>query len=63
MQILAVDVLAHSPGRWTLRVTDRLYRAVAVGGGARVVLPRDQASTRVVTLLLRADSWKVASVR
>jgi len=62
MQILAVDVLAHSQGRWRLRVTDRLYAAVAVGDGARVALPRDQASTRVVTMLLRAGAWKVASV-
>lgn len=62
MQILAVDVLAHSPERWRIRVTDRLYAAVAVGHGARVVLPRDQASTRVVTMILRAGAWKVASV-
>lgn len=62
MQILAVDVLAHSQGRWRLRVTDRLYAAAAVGDDARVALPRDQASTRVVTMLLRAGAWKVASV-
>ena len=62
MQILAVDVLARSQGRWRLRVTDRLFRAVAVGNGARIVLPRDQATTRVVTMLRRAGAWKVASV-
>ena len=62
MQILAVDVLAHSQSRWRIRVTDRLFRAVAVGNGARVVLPRDQASTRVVAMLLRAGAWRVASV-
>jgi len=62
MQILAVDVLAHSQGRWRLRVTDRLHAAVAVGDGARIALPRDEASTRVVTMVLRAGIWKVASV-
>ena len=62
MQILAVDVLARSQGRWRLQVTDRLFRAVAVGNGARIVLPRDQASTHVVTMLRRAGAWKVASV-
>jgi len=62
MQILAVDVLAHSQGRWRLRVTDRLHAAVAVGDGARIALPRDEASTRVVALVLRAGIWKVASV-
>lgn len=63
MQILAVDVLGHSEGRLRLRVTDRLDGAVAVGNGARVALPRDQASTRVVTLFLRGGAWRVAAVR
>lgn len=62
MQILAVDVLAHSQGRWRLRVTDRLHAAVAVGDGARIALPRDEASTRVVAMVLRVGIWKVASV-
>jgi len=62
MQILAVDVLAHSQGRWRLRVTDRLHAAVAVGDDGRIALPRDEASTRVVTMVLRAGIWKVASV-
>ena len=65
MQLLAVQVLAHSPHRWRLRVTDRLTGAVAVGGGVRQPLPRDRASTRVVTLrrTSRRAPWQVASVR
>lgn len=62
MQILAVVVLARSRGRWRLQVTDRLFGAVAVSERARAVLPRDQASSHVVTMLLRAGVWKVASV-
>lgn len=62
MQVLAVRVLAQAPGRWRLLVTDRLDLAVAVGHGVRRPLPRDEASTRVVTLR-RTDSWQVASVR
>lgn len=64
MQVLAVDVLAHERGRWRLRVTDRLDRAVAVGNGVRAVLPRDQPSTRVLELARGADGdWRMASVR
>lgn len=62
MQVLAVKVLAHAPGRWRLRVTDRLTGAVAVGEDVRLPLPRDEASTGLVTLRLRDGSWKVASV-
>ena len=64
MQLLAVRVLAHAPRRWRLRVTDRLYGAVAVDAfGGRLVLPRDQASTRVVTLVRRSGGrWQVAAV-
>ncbi len=64
MQVLAVTVLSRRPGRWRLRVTDRLARAVAVRDGARTVLPRDQASTRVVALVRGTDGrWRVAAVR
>ena len=63
MQLLAVRVLGHAPRRWRLRVTDRLHGAVAVDrAGERVALPRDQASTRVVTLVRRGGRWKVAAV-
>jgi hypothetical protein len=64
MQLLAVTVLAHRPGRWLLRVTDRLVGAVAVGYGVRVELPRDRASTRTVRLARGADGrWRVVAVR
>ena len=63
MQLLAVEVLAHSATWWRLRVTDRLHGAVAVGAsGSRMPLPRDEASTRTVTLRLRRGAWHVAAV-
>lgn len=63
-QLLAVRPLRHRPGEWTLRVTDRLTAAVAVGHGRRVPLPRDRADTRVVRLVRAADGgWRVARVR
>ena len=61
-QVLAARVVDHSVGRLVLVVTDRLARAVAVGPGRRVVLPRDGATTRRVTLHLVDDVWRVASV-
>ena len=64
MQLLAVRVLAHGPGRWRLRVTDRLAGGHAVGYGERLALPRDRASTRTVRLERgRDDRWRVVSVR
>jgi hypothetical protein len=62
MQLLGVQVLGRGRQRWRLRVTDRLHGAVAVGTGHRLPLPRDRASTRVVTLRLGGGSWKVVSV-
>jgi hypothetical protein len=71
MQLLAVEVLAHGRNRWRLRVTDRLHGAVAVAGsgpvagsGARTPLPRDEASTRTITLQRRqgVGQWQVARV-
>ena len=64
MQVFAVKVLRHRHRRWRLLVTDRLQRAVAFGAGTAVPLPRDRASTRVVSLV-RADDgrWRVAAVR
>lgn len=64
MQLLAVEVLAHEPARWRLRVTDRLAAGVAVGYGERVALPRDRASTRTVVLRRDRDGgWRVVRVR
>jgi hypothetical protein len=63
MQVLAVAVLEARPDRWSLRVTDRLARAVAVQGGRRRDLPRDRSSTRVITLMRGPDAvWRVSSV-
>ncbi len=64
MQLLAVRVLAHGPGRWRLRVTDRLAGGEAVREGERLALPRDRASTRTVRLARGDDGrWRVVSVR
>lgn len=63
MQVLAVQVVSHTENRWRLRVTDRLVGAVAIGHDERVELPRDRASTRVVTLRRSTGSpWRMASV-
>jgi hypothetical protein len=63
MQVLAFRVLAHTTGRWRVLVTDRLARAVAVRSGTRLLLPRDRASTRVVTLVRGDDGrWRVSAV-
>ena len=65
MQLLEVKVLVERPDRYRLRVTDRLVGALAVAPGTRWRLPRDRASTRVVTLeRASADApWLVAAVR
>ena len=63
-QLLAVDVLASTPVRWRLRVTDRLAGAVAVRGHERLRLPLDRADTHVITLVLGEDGrWRVAWAR
>jgi uncharacterized protein len=63
MQLLAVEVLDRHPGRWRLKVTDRVASAVAVGARSRVVLPRDVSSTRLITLRRTSGgTWKVAAV-
>jgi len=65
MQLIEVQVLTETPRRYSLKVTDRLVGAVAVGPGSRVRLPRDQASTRLIELRRgpAGARWKVASVR
>jgi len=62
-QLLAVDVLERAPGRWLLRVTDRLAGAVAVRREERVRLPRDRADTHVVTLVRADGLWRIATIR
>lgn len=63
MQRSQVRVLGRSDDRWVLRVTDRLVGAFVVGPGARLPLPRDSWSTRVVVLLRVGERWRVAEVR
>ncbi len=65
MQLLRVEVVHEDRGRLVLRVTDRLIGAVAVDERARIPLPQDAASARVVELRRpRPDLlWRVASVR
>ena len=63
VQVLALEVLRHPPGEWRLRVTDRLSRGVAVGSSTRTVLPRDEATTRMVRLVRSGATWRVAAVR
>ena len=62
-QVLAVEVQEESEDRLVLRVTDRLADGVAVGGGLRVTLPRDRATTRVLTLVRQEGEWRMAAVR
>lgn len=61
-QLLAVQVLDRGPGRWRLRVTDRVAGGVAVRDGVRLALPRDRATTRVITLRRTDRGWQVAKV-
>jgi hypothetical protein len=65
MQVLALEVLHQDPRRLRVLVTDRLTGAVAVADAGQMVLPQDQASTRVVELLRRGpdDPWRMGSVR
>lgn len=63
-QVLEVAVAAETGRRVRLVVTDRLVGGEAVGGsGARVPLPTDRASTRVITLERVDGRWLVDEVR
>ena len=62
-QLLALSVLDASPGLMRLRLTDRLTGAVARGSGGPVLLPRDRASTRELTLVRGGRRWRVSAVR
>jgi hypothetical protein len=63
MQLLSVEVLTTGADRLRLRVVDRLAHAVSVGRGSRTLLPRDRASTHVVSLRRGPDArWRVVSV-
>lgn len=62
MQLLSVDVLSADRGALRLLVTDRLASAVADGHRQDLLLPRDQPSTRLVSLRRWAGSWRVVAV-
>jgi hypothetical protein len=62
-QVLALHVLEERPHRRRVEVSDRLAGAVVVGAGRRTTLPRDAASTWVVTLVQAPGGrWRVAAV-
>jgi hypothetical protein len=62
-QVLALDVLASGRSRLEVRIDDRVVGAVAIRGAERLALPRDAASTRVLTFARSGDGrWRVASV-
>jgi hypothetical protein len=61
-QVASVDLVARSPRRLVLAVTDRLVSAAAVGQGARWTLPADRWSTRVVAMRRVGGAWRVEEV-
>ncbi len=56
-QTFAVHVVEDRPRRLTLRVTDRLTHAVAVGHGARQALPSGRPTTSTLTFRRAARGW------
>lgn len=63
MQLLSVNLARRRDDRAVLRVTDRMTRAVALGEGRVVPLPRDGPSTWRVSMRRVAGEWRVAEVR
>jgi len=63
-QVLSLEVLSSGRDRLRVRVDDRIVGAVAVRGAERLRLPRDTASTRVLTFARSgAGAWRVSAVR
>lgn len=62
MQLLAVEVVACSPGRCVLVVTDRLARVIARHRGRTLDLPEDRPSTHRVTLVRQGGGWRIGEV-
>jgi hypothetical protein len=63
MQRAGVRVVAASGSRFVLEVTDRLVGSAVRRDGARLRLPRDDWSTRLVRLVRVGERWRVARVR
>lgn len=61
-QTSAVRVVAASPHRLVVRLTDRLASAVAVGPGWRRALPQSGFKTRDLVLVRTDEVWRVRSV-
>ena len=61
-QVLTASLRSWAPDRVTLEVTDRVVGAHAVGRGARIPLPRDRPSTRVISLRQVSGEWLVEEV-
>lgn len=63
-QVLSVHPVRLTAEEATLRVRDRLVGAEAVDeDGQRLVLPRDEPTTRVLTLIRAGDEWLMKEVR
>jgi hypothetical protein len=62
-QVVASEVLARSPGRYVLRVTERTVDAVAVGRPHRVGLPDSAWRTHRVVLRRAGGVWRVVEAR
>jgi hypothetical protein len=56
-QTLSVVPVRATPRQLTLRVTDRLAHAVAVGDGVREPLPRSGFATQVLTFRRTPQGW------
>jgi hypothetical protein len=63
LRIITCRVLATSSSRTRLDVVDRLGPARIVWtDGSATVLPRDEPSRRVVTLVRTTEGWRIAGV-
>lgn len=60
-QVFAVDVLEAAPGRWWLRVVDRVAGGELVAAGRVRALHSGPVVTRRVELVRRDDRWRVRS--